>query len=677
MKATLISLLALATAIQADTVLTVTDDFNAAVLDPLKWSVTDSTPATSFTHAGQRLNYIISEAPSADDFRVLRCVSVQPAYDKDWEVIVDVSNTSVRNTMADWSGVGLAITGAQNLDRYDEIFFELGDENVTDKKIFANFITDDVDAPELDAVVSGTLTTASLRVVFNATSKVFSLSVDRTGSTNGYQWEALTSYGIAGSGGDRNTDWQMSGDGVFNISCYGLSANRVISQGQMTFDNFRFTGEIASPPDGFSSAYLANKTFYGVTYDTLGGNPIDVYRLGFTISEFEFEPIVPPDVGNGGGYTIKDGAVVISNEGPTIVLTGVTADYLTVELRESPTEIEHARWYFDLADAEAFLADLTTLPNGSPSIDGVFDDWADIPSIGGGAATSSVVNILGVKYAIDDENVYFLIEIDRPFSSVLPSKDAGGWNRTLWVDFNDNNEFGIQSQSQNPMGYWFGNGYKDGGVNVSLESVGGAYVISGARLEGKVPWDLVRGSLPQFMQIKAEFGSDNPSAFNELEDDYNYSEVYRLFKVDGGLATDPAYIGWAAAASLVGPAANLLEDPFDDDVPNLLKFAFNLDASMADRRLLTPDHGTEGLPYTHIEGAGANRSLVIEYIRRRNTTLQYIPQFCTDFGSWSAVSSVLAVDVIDSEWERVKVTHPAGGSNNAGRRFGRVVVEAP
>lgn len=53
-----------------------------------------------------------------------------------------------------------------------------------------------------------------------------------------------------------------------------------------------------------------------------------------------------------------------------------------------------------------------------------------------------------------------------------------------------------------------------------------------------------------------------------------------------------------------------------------------------------------------------------------------LPRFCTGFGSWSAVSSVLTVDVIDSEWKRVKVTHPAGG-NNAGRRFGRVVVEAP
>jgi hypothetical protein len=114
-SAALLTLLAVAPAVRADTLVTVTDGFEGAILDPQQWRVAAKKPAVAVTLAGQRLNYVTSAFPSDDDYLDLEFLAVRPAYDKDWEVVVDVSNTAVRNGPGDWSGVGMSIMGAQNL----------------------------------------------------------------------------------------------------------------------------------------------------------------------------------------------------------------------------------------------------------------------------------------------------------------------------------------------------------------------------------------------------------------------------------------------------------------------------------------------------------------------------------------------------------------------------------
>jgi hypothetical protein len=672
----LFTLLAITTAVRADTLLNVTEGFAGTTLDAQKWSLVRKTPAAAFAPDSQRLNYTTSATPSDDDYADVQLLTVQPAYDKDWEVIVDVSNSAVPAGADDWSGVGISIVGAQNPDRFDEVFIELGDEFSDQKRFFSNFITNDLDTPETDDILPATGSNGSLRVAFNGTTKVFALSVDRTGSVNGYQWEALGSYGIAGSGGQRNTNWEMEGDGTFTVGLYGLSGNMTIGAGQITLDNFTFSGEIASPPDGFSSAWLAGKTFYGVSYDPSGAHPLDSYSLAFTPSEFHYTAYVPLNETASGPYTIKNGAILVDDEGANFKVIGLTADYLSVEFRDNLTsnEIEYARWYFDPADAQAALANLPFVPRATLSVDGNFADWTGITSAATGSVTSGVINILSLKYAIDDQNVYFMIEADRPIADFLPSTDSKGWNRTLWVSFNDDNEFGTNGTDGTDA--WFGNGYKEGGQNESLAVAGSAFAITGALLEGRVPLDRVRGTAPQFMKIEAEFGADSPSGANETEDDYPYSELNRMFRVGSGLETDPVYISWTTAAGLSGANAHPKADPYGDGVPNLLKFAFNMNASAADRRILIPGTGVGGLPFTRVERSQGNTLLVIEYVRRKNSGLQYVPQFCADLGAWSPANSGFVVQSIDAQWERVTVTDP-GGINNPARRFGRVVVQAP
>ena len=73
------------------------------------------------------------------------------------------------------------------------------------------------------------------------------------------------------------------------------------------------------------------------------------------------------------------------------------------------------------------------------------------------------------------------------------------------------------------------------------------FMITGSRLEGRVPLAHVRGTAPQFMKIEAEFGADSPSQVAETEDDYPDSELGRMFRVGSGLEIDPVYTRWTAA----------------------------------------------------------------------------------------------------------------------------------
>jgi hypothetical protein len=224
------------------------DNFDGPGIDPAKWDL--FAEGGNLTVNSGRLNYIRSGTPTSDDFAVLEFIATEPGYEETWEVIVDVANTAARtNPTNQYTGAGISILDLEHDETWNEVFLELGNEFLPDFAFFSNFITDDVDIPGSDAVLAAG-TSGSLRISYNGGTKVFSIWVDPSGSADGFQWQLLSSYGIAGSGGIRNTDWEMTADGTFLISLYGLSARLVVSTGNVTFDNFRFNSGAGTPPVG-------------------------------------------------------------------------------------------------------------------------------------------------------------------------------------------------------------------------------------------------------------------------------------------------------------------------------------------------------------------------------------------------------------------------------------------
>jgi len=128
--------------------------------------------------------------------------------------------------------------------------------------------------------------------------------------------------------------------------------------------------------------------------------------------------------------------------------------------------------------------------------------------------------------------------------------------------------------------------------------------------------------------------------------------------------------------------------PANDDVPNLLKFAFNLIGTGPGQapNLTTPNSGElpaggiAGLPAVGTEAGTGN--LQLTYVRRRAsssvTGITYTVQFSTDLGisdPWAVnPSATESVTSIDSTFERVVLTDAF--TSSAPRRFVRVEVVA-
>ncbi|MCX6875839.1 MAG: choice-of-anchor D domain-containing protein [Verrucomicrobia bacterium] len=136
-----------------------------------------------------------------------------------------------------------------------------------------------------------------------------------------------------------------------------------------------------------------------------------------------------------------------------------------------------------------------------------------------------------------------------------------------------------------------------------------------------------------------------------------------------------AFDGWMTAAGVPPEQAGPAQTPQGDGVPNLLKFAFNMDPTKPDVRELTVGaDGTAGLP----GGAMVGGVLRIEFLRRQALThpgLTYLAEFSPNLATWVDLTYLAMVTPIDGTWERVVVDDPYPWLFG---RYGRVkVVQAP
>ncbi len=133
-----------------------------------------------------------------------------------------------------------------------------------------------------------------------------------------------------------------------------------------------------------------------------------------------------------------------------------------------------------------------------------------------------------------------------------------------------------------------------------------------------------------------------------------------------------------AAAGLSGDAAASQAVPFADGVPNLLKYASNMNLAGFDNQILSQG-GSFGLPLIiarmQEDGSSVFR---FEYLRRKGSGLIYTPEQSTNLQapeSWQPLTSQPEVVPIDMRWERVIHEEPCERSRI--RSFGRVKVSLP
>lgn len=117
--------------------------------------------------------------------------------------------------------------------------------------------------------------------------------------------------------------------------------------------------------------------------------------------------------------------------------------------------------------------------------------------------------------------------------------------------------------------------------------------------------------------------------------------------------------------------------PYQDGLPNLLKYAFNLDADSRYHRAMESG-GTTGLPLIRCYQAQGLSILRFEYLRRIGSGLIYTPlkSASLEAGDWNALSSTPVITPINEGWERVVHEEPLN-PHLVPACFGRVQVHLP
>jgi len=135
---------------------------------------------------------------------------------------------------------------------------------------------------------------------------------------------------------------------------------------------------------------------------------------------------------------------------------------------------------------------------------------------------------------------------------------------------------------------------------------------------------------------------------------------------------------WAASQGLEGPDADPKAIPFSEGVPNLSKYAFNMNGYEADCRRLVPGGGIAGLPCLRIEPGAESHVFRFEFLRRAGSGLVYTPMVSATLlpGSWTPLADEPTVIPLSIGWERViyeDILDPA----LAPRTFWRVEIMLP
>jgi hypothetical protein len=139
------------------------------------------------------------------------------------------------------------------------------------------------------------------------------------------------------------------------------------------------------------------------------------------------------------------------------------------------------------------------------------------------------------------------------------------------------------------------------------------------------------------------------------------------------------YFDHVSAVGLSGEAAAPAAIPFGDGVPNLLKFAFNLNLAGPDNHTLTAG-GNSGLPTGRIVEVNGQTYWRVEYVRRLDGGLTYTPEqsMSIDAHTFAALTGVQSVSEIHDapQWERVVIDQPCDPAVATGY-FCRVRVALP
>lgn len=251
------------------------DDFEDNAVDPLKWTVFTPFGSGSLVEDGGNLHF--NSTGSGTEYQYYAWADAN--YDEDFELVFRVGNTTLPESFGEFAGIGVEIYPAGSTTT--RLNLRLGSYYVSSfgpsRDVLANFFVGSVSIPTLPVQPASIFPkAAALRLVYDATDKVFTVFYDAN-PTDGVQWTQLSSFGIsAAAKGANNTDFGMSPGSQFDVYVYARTDNLDADFGDLLLDDFQLIEGTAADPSAEleSSAAIVFTTQLGKSYSILKSNDL-------------------------------------------------------------------------------------------------------------------------------------------------------------------------------------------------------------------------------------------------------------------------------------------------------------------------------------------------------------------------------------------------------------------
>lgn len=651
------------------------DNFNDNIRDQTKWGASDiSEGGGTLTETSQRLEYTTS-SPTAVQSSHRPWVLNRATYDTNWEIILDVTNSAAPHSADSYASVGFEIFPPSTRTRsvYTE-FVAYSNDGVNVQHSFDSDLLEGSNSLgyRSESLVS---TTGSLRITFDAATKVLTFYKDVNGGGDGYQWVRQSSYGIAGSGGTTaNTSWAMSGSDTFQVNVYGYSQLMTIGAGTIYADNFSASSGTSVT---MSSAVVQSENSVSLTGSAYPNGletsvafdvATDSQFLEFTSSQPQVlaatasNTVITTTMANlmpGKAYWVRTRAVNSSGAITGNVLTFATPPY-TLSVNQTTGAVVSSS-----PSQTSYPLGATVTLTATPPAGAAFINWS-----GSVSSTQNPLTVVmdGNKAITANFTVSIADAADVPNLTFTTGGTKGWFGQSTithdGIDAIQSGDIGNSEQS------WFqttvtGPGTLSYWARVSSESGD----VLEVRIDGLTPRDRI-GGLVNWQKKTYEIESGTHTIrWNYIKD----------FIDDGGVDTAwvdeiswvPAttdFITWRTAnftsseladASVSGPNA----DPDHDGVVNLLEFALGG---------LPKDGGSKPAPVISYEIAGGERYLTLAVVKPTGlSNLNYVIKVSSDLKNWFAGDPNTVTLVDDTTTLKVRDNIP---TTSGVRRFIRLEI---
>lgn len=224
------SVLALSAAFSANclALTPVSDKFTGPKINETLWYQA-KLGSGSLTQNG-KLNFVVTAKPAEQDYASIELMPSQPGFNEDWEIVMDVSNTSKMKRKV---GIGFMLFNFD--DRKDYLYFEFYGKT----GLSAGVLQDGVHAPNARLSAKTGPSKGSIRARFSKKTKLVTFWFSQTGAAQGYNWVKVGTFSPKGKGGKINANWKMNpGSGRFGVQLFGFGQGSKVAAKKATVDNF-------------------------------------------------------------------------------------------------------------------------------------------------------------------------------------------------------------------------------------------------------------------------------------------------------------------------------------------------------------------------------------------------------------------------------------------------------